>query len=696
MADQDQSVDILFRTTADSAGAEQVERDIARVREEVGGISPVPSALSGGAPEAAATQAELTAQERISSIITQRQILVDLELEQEQALAAGETERAATIAKTIELRTISLRLQTSAQISEDEALAIARARITVEAQISFQKELQIAATNEGNASTLLTGVNLAKARNEATTLTRELASGAPVSRTIGALVGALGPQLGIAGLGAFLLYENFDKVEKVLQSLANATQGVTENIHASMLAVEEQRQSIAKAEGESAAQLEADIKKTSDELVLLQYKYGAALETGDAKTAINLQKQIDGKKQLLDIQRQELPFAQADATLVAEETDQIKQQQEERKKDIELQKQSAQLDEQFKKVLDESFSDTAKLDDYKTRITAITDELSRMGIAAASPNDAYQKSIGLADSERNGVVKLAIEWQKLVGEQDKVNTQLADEAKKRGEVAQKIQEEMVALQLKQKDLYLELATTTDPAKKLAIQQELEQLNLKLLVEQKIKAASDAAAASGKEWTDKESTLLRNQLTPALEHELAILQKLVVIDPFGGWQAKIDALIGSMNKLGTQGAILAQGFGDIASRWNQPSPDLFGPSPNLFPGQQNQGTNQTEIEALKTALAQAQADVTKSVGEVGKASTDGLGEIKAAADKARDAIGPAFQPVADAISTDIPKAITDATGAMSKATSKAITGLNEAIQRQIDDLSGQIDSLWQNV
>ena len=67
-------------------------------------------------------------------------------------------------------------------------------------------------TEKVAAASLLAGTNLARARNEAVTLIREISTGAPTARTLGALLGSFGPSLIGGALAGIFLKNAIDQV----------------------------------------------------------------------------------------------------------------------------------------------------------------------------------------------------------------------------------------------------------------------------------------------------------------------------------------------------------------------------------------------------------------------------------------------------------------------------------------------------
>jgi hypothetical protein len=449
---------VHITTTADEAGAKVVKEDLRDIREEsdainAGGAQPLKrgvdynvsaaeynaarraemeAALTAEEREAATVEAErLAIEERRANLVTQRQIIADLELEQTQAAAAGDTQRAAILEIELNIRKQALQLQISAALSEEEATANATQRVAAEQQIAFQKQLQNLASREGDTATLATGINLGKARVEATTFARELASGASTTRTLGSLVGALGPTLGIASLAAYVIYENFHKVEGAIQAISDGLSGLSgKGLAEEITRADQLRFAIQDAEKQSAEQLSNNIEKAARDLTLLTDQYREALLSGDAKASSDLVKKIAARQQELDILRDQQSIAHALEEIEATQTAEITRRQEARKRDLELQKEGTRLGREFQQAHEAGFTDEQKVAADKERIASIRAELQQLGVTAETAAGAYDKSIGPGDAERQNRIKLlAIEWEKLGSSIDAVAKKLADQSK---------------------------------------------------------------------------------------------------------------------------------------------------------------------------------------------------------------------------------------------------------------------------
>jgi hypothetical protein len=152
----------------------------------------------------AAIGEQTTIREQQLAIEYQQQVIASGRLELIAAEQAGETARASLLKSELEVNAAVLGVMRSRNLSQTELNAL----ITEEAALLKGA----AAANEATAtSSLLVGVNISKARAEATTLGRELLTGMSTTRTFGSLLSALGPTLGIAAVAGFGLYEIFVK-----------------------------------------------------------------------------------------------------------------------------------------------------------------------------------------------------------------------------------------------------------------------------------------------------------------------------------------------------------------------------------------------------------------------------------------------------------------------------------------------------
>ncbi len=82
-----------------------------------------------------------------------------------------------------------------------------------------------AAIEKAGGNALFLGANLGRARQEAIVLARELGTGGNVTRTLGSLLGALGPEIAIAAVGGFALYQGFkgasEEEDKLIKQTAS-------------------------------------------------------------------------------------------------------------------------------------------------------------------------------------------------------------------------------------------------------------------------------------------------------------------------------------------------------------------------------------------------------------------------------------------------------------------------------------------
>lgn len=505
--------DVNIRTTGDTSGADKVKEALREVKAEeatdrgLTGAKRVENAqdiralerdqaaiirqINSDTTSLIAKEAErLAIEQRRASLIAQKQIITDLELEQQRALVAGDSQRAAVLEIELNIRRQAVQLMTSAALSEEEATAIATQRVGLEAQITFQKQLQVLAAQEANAGNLLAGASLGKARIEATTLARELASGASTGRTIGALVGTLGPQLGIAGLAAYVIYENFHKVEGAIQSITDGLSGLSGKALAEEItAADKLRFAIQDAEKQTAAQLAGNIEKAARELTLLTDAYREAVLSGDSKASADLLKKISARQTEIEILRQQRPITEALETIEAQQTEEVKRRTEARKAEISAQSEGIKLAKEFQKERAAGFTDAQKVEADKLRIANIRDELQKLGVTADTAVGAYNKSIGPGDAEtQNRIRQLAIEWQKLGAEVKKVTDAMEDQRKKAAGLQTKEGDELKQLQEIQRE-------AAKPNLSVAERLKLLEAELKLLQQIKQTVTERAAVAA---------------------------------------------------------------------------------------------------------------------------------------------------------------------------------------------------------
>lgn len=154
------------------------------------------SSLDSFAAEEAARTAELTQQVAIE---VQLQVIAQTKLEITTAQLKGDAASAELLAADLKIRTSTLGVMRAQTLSKAELLALTEEESALLAIAAFR-------SNEIAAGGLLAGASLNKARGEALTLSREIATGSVNARTMGALLGSLGPTLTIAGIAGFVLF----------------------------------------------------------------------------------------------------------------------------------------------------------------------------------------------------------------------------------------------------------------------------------------------------------------------------------------------------------------------------------------------------------------------------------------------------------------------------------------------------------
>src|SRR5215471_19657339 len=151
-----------------------------------------------------------------------------------QAQLAGVQQLNAELQKTEALlKSIGVQSTTTSQATNQFTQATNQA--TQATRQVGQAATQASAATSGLASSFnAAGGSFAKARAELITLTRELASGGNVTRTLGALIGSLPIGFAAAGVGAFVLARaalavasEIDKASKTIEKMAEDTAKLT-------------------------------------------------------------------------------------------------------------------------------------------------------------------------------------------------------------------------------------------------------------------------------------------------------------------------------------------------------------------------------------------------------------------------------------------------------------------------------------
>lgn len=262
MADNTSEYKIRLTTEADTSGAEAIDAELKKVQADAdaanaaangGGGASVPrsaadvsynadlTARANAATQQAEAEAIVSAEEQKQiALLEQKRILAAEIVEQAELEAAQNSQEAVALAQQIEIRRLSIQLQTQLNISEAEAFEMASRRVQAEALVNETKTAQEALNAELVAqeaamaeASAIPGIQLGKARAEAITLARELATGSVNARTVGALIGSLGPSLTIGALAGYEVYKAITGIAeeqlKVNQEIDNQTDKLVAN-----------------------------------------------------------------------------------------------------------------------------------------------------------------------------------------------------------------------------------------------------------------------------------------------------------------------------------------------------------------------------------------------------------------------------------------------------------------------------------
>jgi hypothetical protein len=267
---------------------------------------------------------------------------------------------------------------------------------------------------------------------------------------------------------------------------------------------------------------------------------------------------------------------------------------------------------------------------------------------------------------------------------------------------------------KQEDLTRKIALESDPEKRSALQGELDQLNVKLLLQKQIQDATDRAAKSGKGLSDAERKAIEDQIGP-LSRKVQLLREAADLAS-GSQKASIEKQIEALTG--------AKAPDDSLKNWLKGITAEAGYSDDAIKNAQRQ-LEALDAKAKQLAIDQKLAEAgaikdqspakpqqplstypglhpygdAESIGqgadEIGKAVADAAGKLKAGIDGAVSKIEPAFGPVSTSID-GIAKAIDDGVGQLAGAVTSSVSGIVSSFSRKAADLQKQIDAIRSNL
>lgn len=493
----DKTFEVLLKTTADRTGAQQTKADIEDVKKEAGSTAGPGGGFESSAQAreaearraiAAETEQEINLQEeRRNSILIQRQALIASETEALLLEAAGQTEQAAALTAEIELRRVALGIQQSTNLSEEESLLLARQRITAEQQIAAAQLAQ----REASA---LAGINIGRARQEATTLVREIATGTVNMRTLGALAGSLGPALGISAIAALVVGEIIGSIGKKMDE---------NRISSEKESVELQKQVQHWKNMAAAAKDFSDVQKLTEEVSTRVSEINEKIRQTPGETSGGFfETELNGLKLISNFFGAEFQTStdkaikkQAELRDVIESTGQVYEASARRQV------------EAVRSIIDLPYPQAVKK--AQDAIAALSVEQESLNRSDRKQDESWQRKQATIAALSRTIDDLS-QHQVLLNQAEELSAKVGREA--------------------------------DPAKRASLQKDLDELREKLLITKKIKEASDDAAASGKAFTEAEAKAIENEVKGPLEAKLKILRQLAEINPASGAQKQIDKLL----------------------------------------------------------------------------------------------------------------------------------------------------------
>lgn len=593
--------EVQIKTTADPSGAQETEASLDRVGDKAASIN-----------------------ERQAGLAAQKEALTVAQLKALQAEALGETEVAAELAREVALRRLALQLQEQSNITEAEALAIARLRSVEEDKVY------------GKAGKFKLLQNVGLDANAAKTL-------------------------GIAALAGFQLSSYIEEAAKYYDDL---------RITGEKESVELQKQV------ESWKEMAASAKDLTDI---------AKLQESITKTVTD---QMEKARQLPSEGTKGFFTNAADAAIIYSNA-------------------LGRLLHDYgtlKTSTDEAIADARQL-------AEVQQAAGEVYVRAAQKNaEAVRSLLALPYAEaveraREEIHRLA-EEQELLNRSDKKQEESwqrkqAQIGQLSGAIAQLAAEH--ELLGRKQELETQIALSSDPAKRASLQKELEGLQLQLLIRQRIKEASDLAAAAGKAWTDAESKAIENEIKGPLEAKLKILRELATINPAGGYQKQIDKLLEVKPANATDSAKLF--YEKIVADAKSTAGEIQNAKANLelILQQELRDISKTTAapktpppgrEKLPTGLkpyGDSEA-LSQGVDEIGTQVAAGADKLKASIDASVAQIKPAFDPVADAMN-QIPTAVTEGAAQITATVTGVATTMRSELGKLAADLQRQIDAIW---
>jgi hypothetical protein len=595
---------VHIATTADSTGAQEIEASLDRVGGKAVAID-----------------------ERQASLAQQKESIAVQQLKALQAEALGQAEVAAELQREVNLRALALRLQQQSNISEAEALAIAKAR-SVEGDKIYGKA------------------------------------------------------------GKFKLFQNLGLDSDTAKTLGIATL--------------------------AGFQLSSYIEEAA--------KYYDDLRITGEKESIELQKQVESWRSMAASARDLNDVSKLQESITKSVTDQLQKARElpsEGTKGFFQNTYDALViyDTALRQLIGDNTRYTTSTDDaiaVAQKLAEVQQAAGDVYVRAAQKNaEAIRALLALPYAE--AVSKAREEIAQLNDEQERLNRSdvKQEQAWQRkqtqiGQLASAIDRLAAehALLARKEELETQVALATDPQKRASARKELEELQLNVLIRQKIKEATDLAAAAGKGWTDAESKAIENEIRGPLEAKLKILRELAQINPAGGYQQQIDKLLHVKPVNATDSAKLF--YEKIVQDAKATAGEIQNAKANLELILQQELRDNAKTTTPPTAEPPGKAKLpsglkpygdaesaTQSAEEIGKAIADSASKMKAAVEASVAQIAPTFDPVSKSIA-EIPRAVTEGVASITATVGSLSAAMKSELNRRTQELQQQIDALWRSI